>query len=186
MPAPPLSLSLPVPPSSTSLPALPLSVSLPAARRYGRRRPGRRWCWRAGAGEQVVAGRGWVDRVWLNSAAPRSGRLPAGCGRAWPSWSVGMAANRSAAPSARLPALPRSRTTPSALARPPPVAGSMAAKMAVAGRPWVARDAAGDVLPKMLWPLLVAIVPNVASMSLPASATLPATMLLVMSRCAAA
>ena len=61
-----------------------------------------------------------------------SGRLPAGRGRAVPSWSVAPAASGSPPLSAGLSRLFRSGTTPLALSRPPPVSGSIAAKMALA------------------------------------------------------
>ena len=82
---PPLILSLPVPPSKVSLPSLPLIVSLPA---------GRDPVVAEAAGDGVGAlvpvstsllARAWVESVWFSSAAPMSGELVEGCGRAWPS-----------------------------------------------------------------------------------------------------
>ena len=70
------------------------------------------------------------------------------------------AAKRSPPLSAGLSRLFRSGTTPLALSRPPPVAGSIAAKMAQAAM--FSRSPAGLApmsLPKMLWPLLEVMVP---------------------------
>ena len=64
-----------------------------------------------------LLGEAWVERVWLRSAAPMSGRLPAGCGRAWPSWSVGKAASGSPPLSAGLVMLLRSGMIPSGIER---------------------------------------------------------------------
>ena len=82
-----------------------------------------------------LLGEGWVESVWLRSAAPMSGRLPAGCGRAWPSWSVGRAASGSPPLSAGLSTLLRSGTMPAELSWPPPVAGSMAANSRLGAMP---------------------------------------------------
>ena len=63
-----------------------------------------------------------------------------------PSWPVALDASGSAPLSAGLSVLFRSGTMPLAASWPPPVAGSMAAKMALAGDVFpVAGDVAGDV-----------------------------------------
>ena len=88
---------------------------------------------RAGAARRCWPWR-LVESAWLISIEPMSGRLPAGSGRAVPpSWPTELAASGSAPLRAGLVMLLRSGTMPLALSSPPPVSGSIAAKIGAGG-----------------------------------------------------
>ena len=160
-PVPPLILSLPVPPSKVSLPSLPFSVSLPA-------RPTIRSLPRPP--EMVLTALvpvrvsllllGWVESVWFSSAAPMSGELVEGCGRAWPSWSVPRLSKESAPLRAGLAGAVAQRDHA--------VGVDVAGAEQACWRLMPSRSPAMlpmTSLPKTLWPLLMSTVPEMSALS---------------------
>ena len=135
-------------------------------------------------------GEGVVESGWLISMAPMSGRLPPGCGRALPSWSEAKAASGSAPLRAGLATLFSNGTMPLGLSTPPPVSGSIAAKMALAAMFSASPGLLpATSLPKTLWPLVAVIVPKMSGPKVDPAVSLttelPTTILLAMSSWAA-